>query len=429
MFTYTSGPLLNTKQSRGNLPGLVLVLAAICMICAPPYLKAQVNMKMQELSWSQRTANSAMQRWPPGHFREADPTPHWNYQLAVLLEGMEAVWKKTGDKAVFNYIRQSMDQLVQPDGSIPAYDGSVHSMDDILLGRQLLLLYRVTGEDRYRKAALLIRKQLTTQPRNASGGFWHTQSFPNQMLLDDEYMYAPFLAEYASLFSEPRDFDDITMQLALLEEHTRDPKSGLLYQEWNEPRTESWVSKTTGTSANAWGRGVGWYIMALVDTLPYYSKDNPDRARLLAILNRTADGIVRHQDKKSGLWYQVLDKPGERGNYLESSAAGMFVYALAKGVRLGYLPRRYSANALRGWKGMLHSFVQVAPGGAITITGTVKGIDLGSAQSHDGSYAYYTSALVISNDPKGVGAFLLASTEIAEDTERGQVEQRSYSRK
>jgi unsaturated rhamnogalacturonyl hydrolase len=152
--------------------------------------------------------------------------------------------------------------------------------------------------------------------------------------------------------------------------------------------------------------------MALVDTLPYYPKGNPGRAKLLAILSRTADGIIRHQDRKSGLWYQVLDKPNEKGNYLESSASGMFIYALAKGVRLGYLPKHYSANAQRGWKGMLDHFVETAPDGSITITSTVKSIDLGSAPSHDGSYAYYTSAPVINNDPKGVGAFLLASTEI-----------------
>ena len=400
------GALFTTRQGRGNMPEVVFAFVVILSICGTQ------NLKAQEQPWSERMANNTMQHWPQGRFRDAGTSPGWNYQLSVLLEGMETVWKKTGDKAVFQYIQQSMDQLVDPDGSIPAYHANGQSTDDILLGRQLLLLYRVTGEAKYRKAGILIRKQLTTQPRNASGGFCHTRGFPTQMLLDDVYMIGPFFAEYASTFQEPEDFADITKQFVLLEDHTRDPKSGLLYQEWNEPRTESWVSKTTGTSASFWGRGTGWYIMALVDTLPYYPKDNPDRAALLAILNRTADGIIRHQDRKTGLWYQVLDKPKEKGNYLESSASGMFIYALAKGVRLGYLPKRYSANALRGWNGMLDHFVQTAPDGGITITETVKSIDLGSAPSHDGSFAYYISAPVISNDPKGIGAFLLASIEI-----------------
>lgn len=402
LYQIVSSPT-TTSKLRGSLAWIVLTLTVIC--CVPV-------MKAQEQPWSLRMTNTTLQRWPHGHYRVSEPVLRWNYQLSVLLEGMEAEWMRTGDKAVFGYIRETMDQLVQQDGSIPTYQPSAQSMDDILLGRQLLLLYRVTHENKYLKAAHLIRAQLVTQPRNTSGGYWHSGNFPDQMLLDDEYMLAPFLAEYAKTFNEPQDFTDITKQFVLLEDHTRDSASGLLYQEWNEPRTEMWVNKTTGTSASFWGRGTGWYIMALVDALPYYPLHSSDRSRLLAILNRTAEAIVRYQDKESGLWYEVMDKPQEKGNYQESSAAGMFVYALAKGVRLGFLPKEYSVNAQRGWQGMLDHFVQIGPGDTVTITGTVKGIDLGSAPSHDGSFAYYISAPVISNDPKGVGAFLLASTEM-----------------
>jgi unsaturated rhamnogalacturonyl hydrolase len=366
----------------------------------------------QEQPWSQRMAKTIIQRWPKGSFQESNPVPEWDYQLGFLLQGMEAV----GDRAALGYVRQAIDQLVTPDGTIPTFDTKVHSVDDILLGRQLLFLYKETGEAKYRKAAQFIRSQVATQPRNRSGGYWHNAVAPDRMLLDDEYMVAPFLAEYAITFQEPQDFADIAHQFALLEEHTRDTKTELVYQEWNEPRTEPWVNKATGASASFWGRGTGWYIMGLVDTLPNFPEKSRDRAMLLTALNRTAEGIARHQDKESGLWYQVLDKPGEKDNYLESSAAGMFVYALAKGVRLGYLPPRYLTVARNGWKGMQDHFVQTNPSGAITITSTVKGIDLGGPPSHNGSYAYYVSAPVVSNDPKGVAAFLLAASEMEKAT-------------
>ena len=131
------------------------------------------------------------------------------------------------DKAAFQYVQESIDQLVEPDGSIPGYDAGRQSMDDFLLGRQLLLLYRVAGKDKYRKAAFLIRAQLTTQTRNASGGFWHTRNFPSQMLLDDEYMFGPFYAEFASTFQSLRTFPtsrdnsrSSKFTLARSEEHT-----------------------------------------------------------------------------------------------------------------------------------------------------------------------------------------------------------------
>jgi unsaturated rhamnogalacturonyl hydrolase len=276
----------------------------------------------------------------------------------------------------------------------------------------LLLLYRVTLDPRYYKATLTLRNQLAAQPRNASGGFWHKQIYPNQMWLDGLYMAEPFYAQYASVFHQPQDFADITWQFTLIEAHTRDPRIGLLYHAWDESRQQRWADPATGASRVVWARGMGWYMMALVDTLPYYPQNDPGRATLIAILNRTADAIARAQDKRTGLWYQVLDKADAQDNYFESSAACMFVYALQKGARLGYLSQRYETNALRGWHGILDNFVHTADDGSVTLTGTVKAVGLGGTPYRDGSYSYYTHAPLASNDPKGVGAFLLAATEL-----------------
>jgi unsaturated rhamnogalacturonyl hydrolase len=412
---------LYSKVRNGLSARIVLTLLSVSAIvmCLAPQVHGESG--HDPSTWSKRVASSTIHRWPLGQFGDAGSSPRWNYQLGLLLKGMEAEWQANGDQSAFDYIRRSMDLLVRDDGSIPTYEPKAYSMDDILLGRQLLLLYRVTHEEKYLKAAHTIRKQLDTQPRNASGGFWHTESFPNQMLLDDIYMLAPFLAEYAVTFREPKDLHDIAQQMALLEKHTRDPRTGLLYQEWNEPRTEAWVNHVTGTSASFWGRGLGWYMMALVDTIPFYNEHDPDRARLIAILNRTATAVVRYQDSKTGAWYQILDKPNAKGNYLESSGSGMFTYALAKGVRLGYLPQAYAANAAHGWRGLVDTFVKDENNRDVTITSTVKGIDLGSAPSHDGSFQYYTTALVIENDPKGIGAFLLAASEMTMLTRKSKV--------
>ncbi len=381
--------------------------------CAVPvifWLVCGSSALAQQLPWSQRVANSTIQRWPEGRFVTPGAKWAWNYELGTLLNGIDAVWYNSADGAYYQYSKEAIDQLVAPDGSIPTYDPAANSLDNIALGRQLLLLYQVTQDAKYYKAAVLLRKQLSTQPRNASGGFWHKQIYPNQMWLDGLYMAEPFYAEYASIFHEPQDFADITKQFTLMEQHARSPQTGLLYHGWDEPRQQLWADKVTGTSHTFWARGMGWYMMALVDTIPYYSKDDPGRATLLAILNRTAAAVVRYQDKNTGLWYQVLDKPGEPGNYFESSAACMFTYALQRGVRLGYLPPGYSQNAAKAWHGILTHFVQADANGSITITDTVKAIGLSS--NHDDSYSYYVGSPVVNNDPKGIGAFLLASTEM-----------------
>lgn len=355
-------------------------------------------------------ADVTMQRWPQGRFSSPDKPWRWNYELGTLIDGMDAAWYNTADGRYYKYIKSSIDPFIQEDGSITTYDQSAYSLDNILLGRQLLLLYGVTQQKRYYEAATILRRQLASQPRNASGGFWHKQIYPNQMWLDGLYMAEPFFAEYAAVFHQPQDFADITHQFVLIDRHLRNTKTGLLYHGWDESKQQRWASPRTGTSASFWARGIGWFMMALVDTIPSYPEHDPGRAQLIDILQRTAAAIVRYQDPQSGLWYEVLDKPGEKGDYFESSASCMFSYALAKGVRLGYLPKKYSAHAAAAWMGIQSHFIQ-GSGADLTLTGTVQAIGLGGAHHHDGSYSYYVSSPVVNNDPKGIGAYLLAASE------------------
>jgi unsaturated rhamnogalacturonyl hydrolase len=398
------------KNSRLLLCLVCFVTVASCLSSAAQ-APAQSPIQAQARPWSERAANAAITRWPDGRFAPAGARYVWNYELGTLLDGMDAVWFNTADPRYFNYIKSSVDQFVGPDGSIATWKPEEFQQDNILLGRQLLLLYATTPNPRYAKAAHLLYDNLMHMPRTPSGGFWHKQRYPNQMWLDGLYMAEPFYAEYASTFHHPEAFADITHQFVLLDQHARDPKTGLLYHGWDESKQERWADKQTGLSSQFWARAMGWHMMALVDTLSYYPKDDPGRKQLIALLVRDAEAVTRFQDKDSGLWYQVLDKSKEKGNYLESSASSMFVYALAKGVRQGYLPQRYLAIAESGYKGILSHFIQTV-GEDVSLTGTVKGAGLGGDPYRDGTYAYYIGEKVITNDPKGVGAFLLASAEM-----------------
>ena len=371
---------------------------------------------------SRRMADAAIARWPDGRFVPPGARWAWNYELGTLLQGIDSVWLATADPRYFNYIKSSVDQLVGPDGAIPTLKPEDHELDNILLGRQLLLLYGVTQDKRYLTAATYLHDQLAQQPRNSEGGYWHKQRYPNQMWLDGLYMAEPFRAQYAQLSHHPEDFQDITHQFVLMEQHARDAKTGLLYHGWDQSKQERWANKQAGDSPEFWARAMGWYMMALVDTLDQYPENDPGRAQLLAILSREAAAIAHYQDAKTGLWFDVVNKPNGEGNYFESSSACMFVYAFAKGVRRGYLPAAYLANAEHGYKGILDHFISIAPEAAVSLTGTVKASGLGGNPYRDGTYAYYIGEKVIANDPKGVGAFLLASSEmeIADDAKVGR---------
>lgn len=366
----------------------------------------------QAVSLSEKMANRVLALWPDSMAVKANRPAEWNYEQGVVLEGLAGLWKNTANAKYFRYLQQSIDFYVKVNGDIRTYRKGEFNIDHVKTGRTLLLLYKVTNDLKYFKAAKLLREQLRQHPRNTLGGFWHKQIYPNQMWLDGLYMAEPFYAEYAATFQESAAFDDIAKQFVLMEQKARDARTGLLYHGWDESKQQKWADSSTGTSPSFWGRAMGWYGMALADVLDYFPLHHPQRDTLVAILQRFALAIQRVQDPKTGLWYQVLDKAGAEGNYVEASASCMFTYALAKGARLGYLPMDCQQIAKKAYAGIQSNFVENRPDGTIDLKGTVSVAGLGGNPYRDGTYAYYLQEKVATNDPKGIGAFLLAANEM-----------------
>jgi unsaturated rhamnogalacturonyl hydrolase len=374
-------------------------------------LLAFAGVKAQTRSYAQEVAATAMTIWKDSFSMKAGQPAKWSYDQGVILKGIEGIWKATGDGKWFDYIQKSMDFYVQEDGTIKGYKAEDFNIDNINNGKLILLLYDVTGKEKYKKAATLLRNQLRHHPRTSEGGFWHKKVYPFQMWLDGLYMGEPFYAEYAKLFGEDTSFNDITRQFVLMERHSRDPKTGLLYHGWDESKQQKWANPTTGLSPNIWGRALGWYGMAMVDALDHFPQNHPGRDSIIKILNRFAKAVTAVQDAKTGLWYDVPNKPSEPKNYFEASASSMLVYALAKGVRKGYLPATYLTNAKKGYDGLIKQFIKTE-NGQTNLYGTVSVSGLGGNPYRDGSFAYYISEPVVVNDPKGMGAFINAANEM-----------------
>lgn len=372
--------------------------------------------------WSQRMAATVMATYPDSiAYTKEGKDAHWEYEMGVVLQGIEQVWYRTADDRYIKYIQKNMDRYVQPDGSIRTYKMGEFNIDYVTPGRSLLLLAQqsLPGNAKYRKAADFLRQQLAHQPRTKEGGFWHKKRYPYQMWLDGLYMAEPFYTEYTRLYGSPKDYDDIVNQFAWMENHARDAKTGLLYHGWDESRAQKWANPKTGQSPNFWSRAMGWYVMGLVDVLDFIPESYPRRGELVAILQRTLPAIVKYQDPKSGCWFQVTNRMGDKGNYLEASGTGMFVYALAKGVRMGYLPASMLTAAKKGYAGMLKNFISTDTSGLIHLEKTVLVGGLGGNPYRDGSYEYYLSEPLRQDDLKGVGPFIMASVEMEIAGENG----------
>jgi unsaturated rhamnogalacturonyl hydrolase len=367
-----------------------------------------------EPPWSVRTADTVMARHPDPMTLDSEQ-PKWEYTHGLLLKAIQEVGQRTGDPRYGKYVRDYYDGMIGADGAIRTYDATEFNIDRVNPGKPLFALYRETRDPKYKLALDRLRAQMRGHPRTSEGGFWHKQRYPFQMWLDGLYMGAPFLARYAREFGEPALFDDVVKQYVLMEKHARDPKTGLLYHGWDESRKQKWSDPATGVSPSFWGRAVGWYAMGLVDTLDDLPPDHAGRKDLIAILDRLAAAVVRVQDPKTGVWWQVLDQPGREGNYLEASVSTMLAYALLKGARTGAIDARYGQAGLRAYQGVLEQFVTTGPDGRVDVHHVCQVAGLGGdpekERYRDGTYAYYVGEKMRDNDPKAVGPFILASIE------------------
>jgi unsaturated rhamnogalacturonyl hydrolase len=365
------------------------------------------------LQWSVRMADSETTRLGDKlAWREGRKTK-WDYTAGLFTLSLLKLHEKVPTPAYLEFAKDSIGSFINADGTIRGYQVEDYNIDHIAPGKTVLALYEITREERYRKCADLLRKQLATHPRTRQGGFWHKQRYPWQMWLDGLFMGAPFYAEYTIDFNgPPADLDDIVQQFRLIDEHLYDAKSGLYWHGWDEKREQEWADKTTGRSANFWGRAVGWWIMAQVDVLDFLPENHPGRQEIISLIKKTSDGIVKHQDPASGLWWQVLDQGGRERNYLEATTSAMFVYSMAKAVNKGYLADDYLPAILKGYNGIIREFIKTDDSGRISLTRCCSVAGLGYGR--DGSYDYYLREPIVDNDLKGVGPFILAGIQLQE---------------
>lgn len=430
---------------KENADGLALVPQFQCRVTKPEFLLETLSAgvrygwaidaiqpegtpKEKPLLWHTFTTaanpdRDAIFAWP---IRMADtvralyPTPDrvgdWNYTQGMVCDALISIATRTGRDNDIDFAKAWADRFVQPDGTITwannqPFDTALHSLDRIRPGPVLLWLYDRTKEEKYKKAAAFVAGLLDQQPKTSDGGYWHRQTYPNQMWLDGIYMADVFSAEYAAMANQPKYFDEACKQILLIAQHTRDPKTGLFYHGWDETKSRPWANKDTGASPEFWGRADGWYGMAMADILEWLPSDHPQRAAVLKIFQDYCAAVAKVQDHDTGMWWQILDKPTGPKNYVETSCSLMFCQALAKGVQHGWIDAKYLDNARRGLRGILNKEIDLLPNNRLDIRGTVT---VGSLGGNGGFYDYYVGVGTTLNDQKSLGAMMYLSLTLSD---------------
>lgn len=357
-----------------------------------------------------KMADSEMKRNPEAWMLDFSKAPKWNYCHGLELQAILQVWQKTNNQKYFDYAYGYANLMVEPDGQVKTYKQLEYNIDRVNSGKMLFPIYDKTKEERFEKAIYLFREQMKWHPRTKKGSFWHKKMYPHQVWLDGVYMASPFLAEYAERHNDAELFDDVTLQILDVNKYMLDKNTGLYYHGWDESREQRWSNPETGLSPNFWSRSIGWYMMAIVDVLDYLPEDHKDRDKIVGILKKLSAAVEKYRDPKTGMWYQVTDKVGAEGNYIESSGSAMFIYTWVKGAQKGYLDKSYEQKGKIAYGQFVKRFVKNNADGTISITDGCGVAGLGGNPNYrDGSYEYYINEPVRDNDPKVVAPFIMLS--------------------
>ncbi len=351
--------------------------------------------------------------WNIEVIREGKPCK-WNYIDGCMTNSLIELYKMTGDKKIYNFVKSYIDYFVQEDGTIKGYEIEKYSTDDIAEGRTLFSLYDISGEEKYRKAIDNIYEQIKGQPRTKAGNFWHKKIYPNQIWLDGLYMAQPFYLTYETKYNNMEHYNDIISQFKNVRKLMFDENKKLYYHGYDESKKMFWANKETGLSQCFWLRSIGWFTVALADCAGIINQQMYDEYRTFTtLLKEIVDSLLTYQDPKTKMFYQVVDKIGEKGNYIETSGSAMIAYSILKGARLGALPERYYKIGLDIFNGICKNKLNLV-NGELDLEGIclVAGLGPDDNRRRDGSYEYYISEPVVSNDAKGVGAFVMAYIEV-----------------
>ena len=406
-----------------------------------------VLQQMPYQHYSEWLTYSEMKRVPESYLLDFSKKPKWSYVMGIELEGMLDTYLRYGGDDILKYCKMYTDKMIAENGDITGYNILDYNLDNIRTGHFVTRMYQNWPEAKNLLAMQTMMKQLQDQPRTiADKVFWHKAIYAYQVWLDGIFMGLPFRVLTAPIMEKTQKarknrkapttqsiYDDAVNQLNITYQRTLDPKTGLNRHAYDETRKTFWADKETGLSQHCWGRAQGWFTMALIEVLDALPENYARRSEVIDLLKKDFDAILKWQDKKSGLWYQVMDSPKREGNYLESTCSAMFTYALLKAYRKGYVDSQYRDAGIKAYKGMIKNFIKVHADKTISLTQCCSVAGLGPAatpeveaamkqinpkgtvkenKKRDGSYEYYLSEPIRDNDAKGVGPFLWASLEM-----------------
>lgn len=348
-----------------------------------------------------------------------DPKPYWgtyynwNYHTGGVAWAMAHLAEATGNKKYDDFSKKWTDFMLEKKPFIGYQVNTLNGFRsinhhlfhtpllDFTAAPALPFIYRLNKHKQFRNRAgyesfvhTIKDYVLKEQIRLPGGNFTRETPRKYTTWVDDMFMGIPFIVQ-AALGSDDADekrklMDDAAQQILAFNQQVFDTSMNLYRH-----------AQYSGSHAKMpyWSRANGWGIWATVEVLQHLPATHPHRAKIMAYYKKHVDALVKLQNRNSGFWHNVLDRPD---SYEEVSGTAIFTMAIAKGINEGWLNREtYLPDVLLGWKAISSS---------IEADGTVHNICVGTMSSED--VAYYMNRPKIDNDSHGIIGLVFSAIEV-----------------
>jgi unsaturated rhamnogalacturonyl hydrolase len=253
--------------------------------------------------------------------------PHEYWMTATNAIGAAYAHRSLGNTADLDAIRTFFDRHLDTQG---AWRTMPRGVDAAMKGYPLLHLARHVGIPRYRHAAdSLCDYMLTTYPKAIDGSLRYTWDMET-VLVDSLGMVCPFLTSYGALYGHSESIDMAARQILRFVEQNVDVDTHLPYHAY-------YPDGPKRLGMQGWGRGTGWYMLGLADTLVDLPRQHPAYPAILKAYQGAAASLKQFQ-RPDGHWgWAIL----LRKAHYDSSATAFLGYSLTRGIQAGILSSSY----------------------------------------------------------------------------------------
>lgn len=313
----------------------------------------------------------------------------WNWEEAVGMFALTELSRVTGEARFRDFVAAWLDHHIEHGYTIVTSDSCAPALP-------ALALLAHAGEERYRTVvAEALHYLYEVALRDEEGGINHlgiTDLAGVTLWVDSLFMFGMFLIRYGEFADDARALDEFGRQLDVFTRRLQDA-SGFYVHAWN------WVLPQD--EGVFWARGNAWVAAAAAEYLRVRQVRGERDEAAEAAFSRLVSAVLRTQDPETGLWWTVVNRPGE--TYLETSASALFAWALARAWRYGLVGDEVLpavAGAIRGLRAQVRPDLR----GRAIVTGI-------SGPTGVGGFENYKKVPVQDDLPYGMGAVVLALVE------------------